>query len=107
MRNRVSTLLLCKTFFHEVKQCLGDGVEDLIFFPDDIAFTFEARGEWTETEVGGIAGIDEFIEADHDAESGMNENSAVVRQIKGGDDVEAILQITKKFRVIIGDALHR
>ena len=86
---------------------MGDGIEDLIFFPDDIAFAFEARGERAEAEVGGIAGIDEFIEAEHDAESGVDKDGAVVRKIKGGDDVEAILQITKKFRVIIGDALHR
>lgn len=70
---------------------MGDGVEDLIFFPDDIAFAFKARGERTEAEVGGIAGIDEFIEAEHDAEAGMDKDGAVVRQIKGSDDVETLL----------------
>ena len=84
-------MVLRKRFLQQIEQRLGDGVEDLVFFPDDVAFAFEARREGTEAEIGIFAGVDEIVEAEHDAQAGAHEDGAVVGQVKGGDDIEPFL----------------
>ena len=68
-------MVLRKCFLQQIEQRLGDGVEDLVFFPDDVAFAFEARREGTEAEIGIFAGVDEIVEAEHDAQASAHETA--------------------------------
>ena len=84
-------MVLRKRFLQQIEQGLGGGAENLVFFPDDVAFAFEARREGTEAEIRIFAGVDEIVEAEHYAQAGAHEKGAVVGLVIGGDDFESFL----------------